>query len=188
MMTKDTTNDLLLAHLAGELPREILLDHLKEANLVPMEEELPQEPPLALNIRWALRRDLGEMIACDEGPDAWGTAEFIHNLRRRTCISMVAECGEKVVGFVVYDLLRDRLEVLRVAVHPESRRLTVGSQLIATLVKKVQAHHRRNCLEASVEMNDLRACLFLAARGFQLDEHGERLARLVLPVEREEER
>ena len=46
----------------------------------------------------------------------WSEEEFIRCLRQRNCIGMVAEHGERVVGFMIYELHKTRLHILNFAV------------------------------------------------------------------------
>ena len=52
----------------------------------------------------------------------WSEDDFVRCLRQRNCIGMVAEQGEKVVGFMIYELHKAKLHVLNFAVHPSWRR------------------------------------------------------------------
>src|SRR5687768_6635477 len=55
-----------------------------------------------VHIRWMIRRDMPEVLSietqCFEFP--WTEEDFLRCLRQRNCIGMVAEQGEKVVGFM----------------------------------------------------------------------------------------
>ncbi len=52
----------------------------------------------------------------------WCEEEFLRVLRQRNCIGMVAEYGERIVGFMIYELHRNKIHVLDFATHPEFRR------------------------------------------------------------------
>ena len=89
---------------------------------------------------------------------------------------MVAEHGEKVVGFMIYELHKNKLHILNFAVHPAWRRLGVGVQMVAKLISKLSSHRRtRITLEAA--RTNLAAQLFFRHQGkFQ---GRSRLARLL---------
>ena len=74
---------------------------------------------LPVHIRWMIRRDMPEVLAieeqCFEFP--WSEEDFIRCLRQRNCIGMVAEHSERVVGFMIYELHKNRLHILNFAVH-----------------------------------------------------------------------
>jgi ribosomal-protein-alanine N-acetyltransferase len=94
----------------------------------------------------------------------WREEEFLRVLRGRDCIGMVAERGEAVVGFMIYELHRDRIECLRLAVHPDWRRRGVGRALVQKLAGKLSAY-RRNRLCWTASDGNLAGHLFLRACG-----------------------
>ena len=56
-----------------------------------------------------IRRDMPEVLAIEgesfEFP--WLEDDFIHCLRQRNCIGMVAEHEDRVVGFMIYETPQD---------------------------------------------------------------------------------
>lgn len=117
-------------------------------------------------IRWGIRRDMASLLWIDSGSfeEPWTERDFTRRLAQRSIILMVAEVGEEVVGFVVYELHEDRLHLLRLAVSPERRRQGVGMQMIAKLVGKLHGH-RRDRLTLDVPEECLSAQLWLRALG-----------------------
>lgn len=97
--------------------------------------------------------------------DPWQEEDFIKVLRRRNCIGMVAEAGENIVGFMVYELSRDKLHVINLAVSPIYRRLKVGYQLLEKLKSKLSPK-RRTHIDFWVRESSLDAQLFLKRNGF----------------------
>ena len=95
----------------------------------------PSNPQLRVHIRWMIRRDMPEVLdierASFEFP--WSEEDFIRCLRQRNCIGMVAEHGERVVGFMIYELHKTRLHILNFAVAADVRRRGVGRQMIDKL-------------------------------------------------------
>ena len=86
-----------------------------------------------VHIRWMIRRDMPEVLAIEHASFEypWCEEEFLRVLRQRNCIGMVAEYGERIVGFMIYELHRNKIHVLDFATHPEFRRRGVGRQMIA---------------------------------------------------------
>lgn len=124
--------------------------------------------PDTIHVRWLIRRDLDEVLAIDElsHPIAWDEEDdFKNNIRRRNCIGMVVECNNVVVGFMVYDLHKNRLNILRFAVDPEKRNRGFGSRLVQKLVAKL-SQQRRTELSISVDISNLTALEFLKGHGF----------------------
>lgn len=123
---------------------------------------------IRVHIRWMIRVDLPRVVAIEQASFAspWSEPDFLRCLRQRNCIGMVAEQGEKVVGFMVYEMHPDRLHLLDFAVHPDHRRAGVGSQMVAKLAGKLAAH-RRTRLTLDVRETNLDAQLFFRSQGFR---------------------
>ena len=89
-----------------------------------------------VHIRWMIRRDMPEVLAIEHASFEypWCEEEFLRVLRQRNCIGMVAEHGERIVGFMIYELHRNKIHVLDFATHADFRRRGVGRQMIGKLV------------------------------------------------------
>src|SRR5438093_10740218 len=106
-----------------------------------------------VHIRWMIRRDMPEVLAIEHASFEypWCEEEFLRVLRQRNCIGMVAEYGERVVGFMIYELHKNKLHVLDFATNPEFRRTGVGRQVLAQLVStqssrcRTKVEIRRRC-------------------------------------------
>lgn len=122
---------------------------------------------LRVHIRWMIRRDMKEVLAIEresfEFP--WFEEEFLRCLRQRNCIGMVAESGERVVGFMIYELRKTKLELLNLAVDPEFQLRNVGTQMINKLIGKLSPD-RRTKIDVVVRERNLAAQLFFKATGF----------------------
>jgi [ribosomal protein S18]-alanine N-acetyltransferase len=127
-----------------------------------------------VHIRWMIRRDMPEVMRTERASFefAWTEDDFLRCLRQRNCIGMVAEENDVVVGFMIYELHRTRLNVLNFAVHPAARRQGIGSLLVAKLVYKLVSHHRHKITLAVRERN-LAAQMFFRSHGF----HATKLLR-----------
>ena len=124
-----------------------------------------------VHIRWMIRRDMPEVLAIEHASFEfpWCEEEFLRVLRQRNCIGMVAEHGEKVVGFMIYELHKAKLQVLNFAVAPEFRRQGVGHQMVAKLAGKLSSH-RRTRIVLTVRESNLAAQLFYRVEGFRATE------------------
>ncbi len=124
-----------------------------------------------VHIRWMIRRDMPEVLAIEHaGFDfPWCEEEFLRVLRQRNCIGMVAEHGERVVGFMIYELHKNKLQVLDFATHPEFRRTGVGRQMLSKLVGKLSSH-RRTRITLCVRESNLSAQHFYSIQGFRATE------------------
>jgi len=121
-----------------------------------------------VHIRWMIRRDMAEVLDIERGSFEfpWFEEDFIRCLRQRNCIGMVAEHGERVVGFMIYELHKTRLHILNFAVAPEFRRRGVGRQMIDKLLGKLSSQ-RRVRITLEVRETNLPAQLFFKAAGFR---------------------
>lgn len=96
----------------------------------------------------------------------WSEEEFIRCLRQRNCIGMVAEMGDEVVGFMIYELHKNRLHLLNFAVCPKCRKSQVGTAMIDKLIGKLSSD-RRNRILLEVRETNLEAQLFFKSLGFR---------------------
>jgi ribosomal-protein-alanine N-acetyltransferase len=127
-----------------------------------------EKEQVRVHIRWMIRRDMPEVLQAEQDSFefAWTEEDFLRCLRQRNCIGMVAEQGEKVVGFMIYELHKSKLHILNFAVGPMFRRLGVGGQMVAKLVSKLSSH-RRTKITLEVRETNLSAQLFFRAQGFK---------------------
>jgi ribosomal-protein-alanine N-acetyltransferase len=123
---------------------------------------------IRVHIRWMIRRDMPEVLQTETQSFefAWTEEDFLRCLRQRNCIGMVAEQGEKVVGFMIYELHKAKLHILNFAVHPVCRRCGVGSQMVAKLISKLSSH-RRTRITLEVRETNLAAQLFFSKQSFR---------------------
>ena len=127
-----------------------------------------EKEQVRVHIRWMIRRDMPEVLHTEQASFdyAWTEEDFLRCLRQRNCIGMVAEQGEKVVGFMIYELHKTKLHILNFAVHPTCRRAGVGAQMVAKLISKLSSH-RRTRITLEVRETNLPAQLFFRAQGFR---------------------
>ena len=107
------------------------------------------EERLRIHVRWMIRRDMREVLDVEreafEFP--WSDEDFTRCLRQRNCIGMVAESGDSVVAFMIYELHRSRLHVLDFA--------------------GARAPERRSRIVLEVRETNLPAQLFFRSLGFR---------------------
>lgn len=121
-----------------------------------------------VQIRWMIRRDMPEVLAIEDRcySHPWSEEEFIRCLRQCNCIGMVAELGDKVVGYVIYELHKNRLHVMNFAVDTGARRCGIGTAMVNNLTKKL-SFERRNRVMLEVRETNLEAQLFFKSCGFK---------------------
>ena len=127
-----------------------------------------QKQEVRVHIRWMIRRDMPEVLGIEsqsfEFP--WSGEDFVRCLRQRNCIGMVAEHEDRVVGFMIYELLKARIHVLNFAVNGQFQRRGVGSQMLAKLIAKLSLQ-RRSRIVLEVRETNLPAQLFFRENGFR---------------------
>jgi len=117
-------------------------------------------------IRFMLKRDLPDVLDIErksfEYP--WTEKDFISALRTRNCIGMTAEYHEIVVSYMLYEIYKDHLIVVNLAVLPEACRKGIGRAMLNKLKVKLQPD-RRSYMELHVKESNLSAQLFFASQG-----------------------
>jgi [ribosomal protein S18]-alanine N-acetyltransferase len=127
-----------------------------------------EKEQVRVHIRWMIRRDMPEVLETEQQSFEfpWSEEDFLRCLRQRNCIGMVAEHGEKVVGFMIYELHKAKLHILNFAVHSTWRRQGVGAQMVAKLISKLSSH-RRTRITLEVRETNLAAQLFFRKQDFR---------------------
>lgn len=120
------------------------------------------------HIRWMIRRDMASVLEIEDKSFEfpWSEEEFVRCLRQRNCIGMVAEKDDAVVGFMIYELHKNRLHLLNFAVAPNYRRMGAGRAMIDKLVSKLSSD-RRNRIMLEVRETNLEAQLFFRQLDFR---------------------
>ena len=134
----------------------------------PLSQQHQPQQKLRVHIRWMIRRDMAEVLDIERGSFEfpWYEEDFIRCLRQRNCIGMVAEHGERVVGFMIYELHKTRLHILNFAVAGEFRQRDVGRQMADKLISKLSSQ-RRTQISLEVRETNLPAQLFFKQLGFR---------------------
>lgn len=140
--------------------------------------------PMRAHVRFMIRRDMSEVLAIEnqsfEFP--WSQCDFTRCLQQRNCIGMVAEArvllpdphilspngvyGDRVLGYMLYELHKSRLHLLNLAVVPEYVGRKIGAQMVLRLIDKLSPS-RRVRIVTEVRERNLAAQLFFQAIGFR---------------------
>lgn len=120
-------------------------------------------------VRWLIRRDMDEVMEIEnrsfEFP--WTEADFLTALRQRNVIGCVYESPQGYIhGFIIYELHKNHLRVLNLAVAPEVRRTGVGRSIVQRLIDKL-SQQRRTFIDAEVRETNLPAQLFFSQAGWR---------------------
>jgi ribosomal-protein-alanine N-acetyltransferase len=119
------------------------------------------------------RRDLPEVLSIEESSFEfpWSESDFVRLLSQRNGVGWVVEVcpgkqRERVVGYMVYQLAKTRIDLLNLAVAPDHRGAGLGRALLAKVKSKLSAE-RRARIATEVRETNLAAQLFLRACGFR---------------------
>ena len=100
----------------------------------------------------------------------WSKQDFIRTLKQKEFVGMVVEVGEKksveIIGYMVYELYKGRIELMNLAVHPSVWRRGVGRAMIEKLKAKLTPNRRR-AITAIVREHNTDAHEFFKAVGFK---------------------
>lgn len=120
-----------------------------------------------IDIRWGVRRDMASVLSIESESFGfpWTEEEFIRCLRQRNCVLMVAEIREQVVGYMVYELHENFLQLLNFAVAAGFRRKGIGTAIVFKMVGKLSPQRRSRIL-LEVRETNLAAQLFFRSQGF----------------------
>lgn len=127
-----------------------------------------QKELVRVHIRWMIRRDMPDVLRTEHQSFeyAWTEDDFLRCLRQRNCIGMVAEHNDRIVGFMIYELHKNRLHVLNFAVAPSYRRSGIGAQMVGKLIGKLSSH-RRTKITLAVRERNLPAQVFFRTQDFR---------------------
>ncbi len=122
----------------------------------------------SVHIRWMIRRDMPDVLRIEASnfEFAWSEEDFVRCLRQRNCIGMVAEQEDQVVGFMIYELHKNRLHILNFAVAAHCQRHGIGRAMVSKLIGKL-SNDRRNRIMLEVRETNLSAQLFFRNLGFR---------------------
>lgn len=122
-----------------------------------------------VGIRVIIDRDVRDVLWIEEASYQipWSEEQLRLLLRQRNIIGLVAESGNRIVGFSVYELIDCELFISNLAVHPHFYRHGIGTQFIERLKSKLGGPSRRRKLSMYINERNVEAQLFLRANGFR---------------------
>ncbi len=120
------------------------------------------------HIRWMRYRDLQAVLTIERASFdwPWHKKEFLASNQERNEVNFVAEVDNRVAGYMIYALSKDRIRLLNLAVAVDDRRRGIGRAMIGKLRRKLTICRRR-FLFANVRETNLEAQLFFRRLGFQ---------------------
>lgn len=124
--------------------------------------ETINQPPVY--VRWMIRKDIPEVLAIGLGEKIKNILtedEILALLRERCVIGMIAELGEKILGFMVYRLAEKKLELLFLGGDAKSKLALLDK------LKSKTTSHKRHTVRYPVKDDNLEEHVFLKDCGFK---------------------
>jgi ribosomal-protein-alanine N-acetyltransferase len=86
--------------------------------------------------------DLDEVMAIERlsFSSPWSSQFFLEELKAPYAMSLLAEVGERSVGYIIYWVLARELDVHNLAVYPAYRRRGIGRALLCAAIDKAISH------------------------------------------------
>lgn len=99
-----------------------------------------------IHVRWMIRRDIPEIVELEKYgmPDSWDEATLLSQLQQRNNTGMVAEIGDLIVGYLIYNIRKQSYDIVRLVVHPGARKAGVGAKIIERLRNSATKSRQRN--------------------------------------------
>jgi len=119
--------------------------------------------------RWMIRRDLAEVLDIEQlsFPFPWSEEDLIKAVRQQMgTVPKVLELNDRVIGYCFYELSKNSLEIINLAIHPDFRRKG-NATIFINKIKEKLSPDRRNLIKCRVADYNLEAQLFWCAMGFK---------------------
>lgn len=126
--------------------------------------------PIVSQLRWMVKSDMDQVMGIETHTypedQAWTQEEFLKVLRRKECIGMVAEWRGAIVGYTVYGLTDQKIEILNLTVHPDLLRRGIGTTMLSKLKSKLYARKSRTKIQLNIRESNTGGQVFFRERGF----------------------
>lgn len=122
-----------------------------------------------VHIDWMLRAHLEQVLRIERrayGKYRWSEDDFIRVNRSMNNVPMVAMLDDDVVGYMIYERAKTRLQLLRIAVDHQRFRQGIGQQLMRRLLGKLEQRKELRNIVLEVRESNLNAQLFFKSMGF----------------------
>lgn len=125
----------------------------------------------SLDIRWMLQDDINDVMLIEKEcfTIPWQKKDFQTCLAKKSIVCIVAKISGRIIGFIIYERMKKRLQLLNLAIHPKYRRRGIAS----TLIKKVTTRKEDDaCIIVAAEVREsnlscqllLKNCGFIASQ------------------------
>src|SRR5919106_240979 len=108
-------------------------------------------PGVGVSLRSGTESDLPALVAIEQlcFLPPWSSESFLRDLRNPSAYVLVAEQAGKIIGYLCCWLIGDEAHILKVAVHPNRRRLGVAKGLLLKTLAEVR---QKGACTASLEV------------------------------------
>lgn len=91
-------------------------------------------------VRWCIQSDLDHVVAIERKSFEYPLEydDFLSCLKRSDHVGLVVEEGHEIVGFLLYQIMKEHYRVVSLAVRPDRRRKGAGSAMLSYLKKTVK--------------------------------------------------
>ncbi len=115
---------------------------------------------------WMAQRDLREVLQIENGSFEfpWSELDFTTCLKERNCMGMVSCHNNIIIGYMIYTMNNTFISLVNLAIHPDYRRMKIGSEMIIKLTNKLS--QRRKRVSLSIRESNLSGQLFFRRNGF----------------------
>lgn len=120
-----------------------------------------------LIIRWIIERDLKAIINIEEltseCPMSYG--EIRNLLKENGSIGNVIEEGDVILGYNIYRLFKNHMEIVLLAINPKNQLSGFGSAAITRMIDKLSIN-KRHTITVRIKEHKTGAMLFFQKMGF----------------------
>ena len=105
----------------------------------------------SFDVRWSVKKDISGMLDVERksSDNPWTEDIFHQYLTERNSIMVVAYPEKKyneILGFMVYELRKGKINLVSLAVDPDFRREGIGSIMIRKLKSKLSVNRRKEII------------------------------------------
>jgi len=100
-------------------------------------------------------------------PSPWSKTSYLQEIRNPVSKYIVAVLDNKIVGFVGTWIVLDESHITNVAVHPDFRKLNIGSLLINSLINICKCEYNCKYLDLEVRRSNIPAQKLYFKYGFK---------------------
>jgi ribosomal-protein-alanine N-acetyltransferase len=122
-----------------------------------------------MNIRWMIRKDLKYILEIENNSFefSWTEQDFITQLRQRNSVGMIIENDDcTILGYMIYDLHKTKLDIINFAVSQNHRRQDLGSMMIDKLKSKLFLGFRTE-LTVQIRESNISGLMFFHSHNFR---------------------